>query len=139
MNTDTDLHTAATDFFARLEAAWNAADGERFGAEFADVTDFVNIRGEHLHGGPALIAAGHQGIFDTIYRGSTNSIHLDRVREIAPGCLLVHATATLDTPSGPLAGRNQGRMSALLVHHDGTWKATAFHNTLIGTEPHDLG
>jgi uncharacterized protein (TIGR02246 family) len=131
MNTDTDLHTAATDFFARLEAAWNAADGERFGAEFADVTDFVNIRGEHLHGGPALIAAGHQGIFDTIYRGSTNRIRLDRHREAAPGCLLVHAISTLHAPIGPLAGTHQAKMTALLVRCDGTWRATAFHNTLI--------
>ena len=131
--TNNDSHTPATEFFRNLEAAWNAADGDRFGAEFADVTDFVNIRGEHLHGGPALIAAGHQGIFDTIYRGSTNSIHLDRVREVAPGCLLVHATSTLDAPSGPLAGTNQAKMSALLVEQDGAWKAAAFHNTLVRT------
>jgi uncharacterized protein (TIGR02246 family) len=131
IDTTKDLRGLATEFFNHLEAAWNAADGERFGAEFAEVTDFVNIRGEHLHGGTALIAAGHQGIFDTIYRGSTNSIHVDRVREVAPGCLLVHATSTLDAPTGPLAGRHQAKMSALLVEHDGTWKATAFHNTLI--------
>src|SRR6478609_2216040 len=129
--TDNDPQVPASEFFANLEAAWNAADGARFGAEFADVTDFVNIRGEHLHGGQALIAAGHQGIFDTIYRGSKNRIHLDRVREIAPGCLLVHATSTLHAPIGPLAGVNQARMTALLVEHDGAWKATAFHNTLI--------
>ena len=131
MNTAIDLHRPAIEFFANLEAAWNTADGARFGAEFAEVTDFVTIRGEHLHGGSALIAAGHQGIFDTIYRGSTNSIHLDRVREVAPGCLLVHATSTLDAPTGPLAGKRQAKMSALLVEQDGTWKATAFHNTLI--------
>jgi len=133
MNIDTtnDPRLVAKEFFAHLETAWNAADGGRFGAEFSDVTDFVNIRGEHLHGGAALIAAGHQGIFDTIYRGSTNSLHLDRVREVAPGCLLVHATSTLDAPTGPLAGRHQAKMTALLVEQDGTWKATAFHNTLI--------
>ena len=126
-----DLSSPAEQFFARLEEAWNAADGKRFGAEFSEVTDFVNIRGEHLHGGAALIAAGHQGIFDTIYRGSTNSIHLDRAREVGPGCLLIHATSTLDAPTGPLAGIHRAKMTALLVEHDGTWKATAFHNTLI--------
>ena len=131
IDTSNDLRSQATEFFANLEKAWNAGDGGRFGAGFAEVTDFVNIRGEHLHGGTALIAAGHQGIFDTIYRGSTNTIHVDRVREVAPGCLLVHATATLDAPTGPLAGRHQSKISALLVEHDGTWKATAFHNTLI--------
>jgi uncharacterized protein (TIGR02246 family) len=133
MSTETsnELHAPAIAFFRTLEEAWNAADGARFGAEFADVTDFVNIRGEHLHGGPAQIAAGHQGIFDTIYRGSTNRIQLDRVREVVPGCLLVHATSTLHAPTGPLAGTNQARMSALLVEQGGAWKATAFHNTLV--------
>lgn len=131
VETTDDLRMAAGQFFAQLEAAWNAADGERFGAEFTEVTDFVTIRGEHLHGGSALVAEGHQAIFDTIYRGSTNRIHLDRAREIAPGCLLAHATATLDAPLGPLAGTHHAKMTALLVEHDGTWKATAFHNTLI--------
>jgi hypothetical protein len=53
------------------------------------------------------------------------------VREVAPGCLLVHATSTLDAPSGPLAGTHEAKMSALLVEQHGTWKATAFHNTLV--------
>ena len=131
IHTNNDPDIVATEFFARLEAAWNAADGARYGAEFAEVTDFVNIRGEHIHGGPALIAAGHQGIFDTIYRGSTNELRVDRVREIAPGCVLAHATSTLDAPTGPLTGRHQARMSVFLVEQDGIWKATAFHNTLI--------
>ena len=100
-------------------------------AEFAEVTDFVNIRGEQFHGGSAVIAAGHQAIFDTIYRGSTNSIRLDRVRQVVSGCLLVHGTSTLDAPTGPLEGRHQAKMSALLVELEGTWKATALHNTLI--------
>ena len=99
----------------------------------ADVTDFVTIRGEHLHGDAALIAAGHQGIFDTIYRGSTNSLHVDGVREILPGCLLVHVTSTLDAPTGPLRGISRAQMSAVLVEQDGEWKVTAFHNTLIAS------
>jgi len=131
-HTDTDIQVPAEQFFRNFEAAWNAADGTRLGAEFADVTDFVNIRGTHFHCGPDLIGTAHQEIFDTIYRGSTNRIRLDRVREIAPGILLVHATSTLDAPTGPLAGVHQAKMSALLVEGDDrTWKATAFHNTLI--------
>src|SRR3954471_419763 len=54
----------------RLEAAWNAMDGSAFAAPFAEDADFVNIRGEHFRGRPA-IAAGHAVIFRTIYVGST--------------------------------------------------------------------
>jgi hypothetical protein len=55
------------------------------------------------------------------------------VREIVPGCLLVHVTSTLDAPSGPLPGINRAQMSAVLVEQEGEWKVTAFHNTLIAT------
>ncbi len=55
----------------QLQDAWNAADGAAFGKPFAPDADFVTIRGE-LHSGPA-IAAGHQAIFDTIYRDSTSA------------------------------------------------------------------
>ena len=49
-----------------LEAAWNALDGAAFAAPFAVDADFVIVRGEHFRGRPA-IAAGHAGIFGSIY------------------------------------------------------------------------
>ena len=52
-----------------LERAWNAGDGEAFAGPFTDSADFVNIRGEHFRG-RAVIAQGHQAIFDGIYKGS---------------------------------------------------------------------
>ena len=42
----------------------------RYGAAFADDSDFVTVRGRALRSAQ-VIAAGHQGIFDSIYRGST--------------------------------------------------------------------
>ena len=127
-----DLCRPATAFFANLTTAWNAGDGDRYGAEFADVTDFVTIRGEHLHGGTGLIAAGHQGIFDTIYRGSTNTIRLDRTtrdRSGAASSCMQHPRSTRRRDHS--RARIARKMSAVLVEHDGVWKATAFHNTLI--------
>jgi uncharacterized protein (TIGR02246 family) len=118
-------------FFAALEQAWNAADGEAFGSHFSGVTDFVNIQGQHFHGDAAVIAVGHQAIFDTIYRGSTLRYHVDRARVVGARSVLVHATSTLDAPVGPLRGTNQSRMSVVLVDEGGEWKATAFHNTLV--------
>jgi uncharacterized protein (TIGR02246 family) len=52
-----------------LEQAWNAGDGEAFARRFTEDADFVNIRGEHFRTRP-VIAAGHQAIFDSVYRGS---------------------------------------------------------------------
>jgi uncharacterized protein (TIGR02246 family) len=130
-NVTIDARQLGERFYAALEEAWNAADGEAFGSHFSEVTDFVNIQGEHFHGDSTVIAAGHRAIFDTIYRGSTVSYHVDRARQIGPGSLLVHATSTLDAPHGPLRGINQSKMTAVLVEEQGAWKATAFHNTLV--------
>ena len=126
-----DPRQPAAAFFAAVESAWNAADGERYGAQFADVTDFVNIRGEHHHGNGSYIGAAHQGIFDTIYRGSTVRYAVDEARLVAPGVVVAHATSTLDAPSGPLFGTHNSKMTVVLVEEGGRWQATAFHNTLI--------
>ena len=123
--------TIADDVFARLEAAWNAADGTAFGAEFAAETDFVDIRGEHHRGGPDAMAAGHQAIFDTIYAGSTVSYRVDVAREIAPGVLVAVATSTLDAPGGPLAGCHSSRITTVLRASGDRWEVTAFQNTLV--------
>jgi uncharacterized protein (TIGR02246 family) len=121
----------ANEFFAAIESAWNAADGERYGTRFADLTDFVNIRGEHHRGDGGYIGAAHQGIFDTIYRGSTVRYEVDEARLLAPGVVVAHATSTLDAPSGPLSGTHNSKMTVVLVEEGGSWKATAFHNTLV--------
>jgi uncharacterized protein (TIGR02246 family) len=126
-----DPRAPAESFFGAIEAAWNIADGERYGAQFADVTDFVNIRGEHHTGNGAYIGAAHQGIFDTIYRGSTVRYVVDEARLVAPGVVVAVATSTLDAPSGPLQGTHNSKMTVVLVENGGSWKATAFHNTLV--------
>jgi uncharacterized protein (TIGR02246 family) len=128
---DLDPRALAGAFFAAIESAWNAADGERYGVQFADVTDFVNIRGEHHHGSGSYIGAAHQEIFDTIYRGSSVRYTVDAARRVAPGVVVAHASSTLDAPSGPLCGTHNSKMTVLLVEEGGSWKATAFHNTLI--------
>jgi uncharacterized protein (TIGR02246 family) len=125
----TPTDTALT-ILKRAEQAWNAGDGAAFGALFADESEFVNVRGEH-HRGAAAIGHGHQGIFDTIYAGSTVSYRLDIARLVAPGCVVAVATSTLDAPSGPLQGVNHSRMTMLIVEQGNDWTIAAFQNTLV--------
>ena len=96
-----DPRQTAETFFAAIESAWNTADGERYGAEFANVTDFVNVRGEYHHGDGDHIGAAHQGIFDTIYKGSSVRYEVDEARQLAPGVVVAHATSTLDAADRP--------------------------------------
>ena len=126
----TDPRTVARDFYAHIEKAWNAADGAAFGEPFAADASFVDIRGQ-AHDGATAIAAGHQGIFDTVYRGSTVQYDLDMARNITDSVVLTRANATLAVPGGPLAGTFHSLLTAVLQQTGEGWVAVAFHNTLV--------
>ena len=129
---DTEADTVARTFVAGLEAAWNDADGTAFGARFADDAVFVDVRGTRHRGRPA-IAHGHQGIFNSIYRGSTVRYEVESIDVLDPDVAVIHANATLDCPTGPMAGVNHARFTAVLVRGSDAWEATTFHNTLVVT------
>mgnify|MGYP003580907494 CR=1 FL=1 len=121
-----------SEIVADLERAWNTADGAAFARSFAEDADFVNIRGDHLRGRD-VIGKGHQGIFDTIYKGSVVRYRVADVRMIAAGVLLAHVKATLKAPTGPLAGEHDSLFTLVLVRGDDDWRITAFHNTLVAS------
>jgi uncharacterized protein (TIGR02246 family) len=130
-----DPTTVAGDFYAAVEAAWNAADGAAFGAAFTERNDFVDIRGVHHHGSDVELGAGHQQIFDTIYRDSVVRYQVEHVRPLAPGLVLAHAAAVLEVPAGPLAGRMDAISTVVLVATEAGWRCTAWHNTLVAPVP----
>ena len=123
----------AAELIGRLERAWNEADGRAFGEPFAPDADFVTIRGEHLYGREA-IAAGHQAIFDSIYKGSSTDFELTGARELSDEVILAHATAVLRAPSGPLAGEHGAVQSLILVRGGDGWEIAGFHNTLMAPQ-----
>jgi uncharacterized protein (TIGR02246 family) len=113
----------------QLETAWNALDGDAFAAPFAADADFVNVRGEHFQG-RAAIAAGHVGIFRSIYAGSRNQHIVEALRLLRRDVALVHVRARLEVPQGPLAGMHTAMFSMVLTKEEGGWEISAFHNTL---------
>lgn len=127
---NSDSKKILSEIATELEKAWNAADGERFGAAFTEDADFVTIRGEHLRT-RKVIADGHQAIFDSIYKSSVLRFEIESVRVIAPLVLLGHIKGTMDAPSGPLAGRNNAFATLVLVEQQGVWRIAAFHNMLL--------
>ncbi|HET7840783.1 MAG TPA: SgcJ/EcaC family oxidoreductase [Candidatus Acidoferrales bacterium] len=125
-----DARQVAQEIMQRLESAWNSASGKAFGEPFAEDADFVTIRGEYHHSREA-IAAGHQGVFDTIYKGSSNHFELIQARKVAETVLLAHVRSTLDAPTGPLAGRHNSVFSLVVVRHAEGWRIASLHNTLV--------
>ena len=124
-----------SEIVSRLEIAWNSADGSGFARQFAEDADFVNIRADHFQS-REVIAQGHQTIFDTIYKGSVVRYRVANVREISPKILLAHVKATLNIPTGsmagePLAGETDALYSIVLVQYGHDWHIASFHNTLV--------
>ena len=126
-----DATAIATAFYATIEKAWNEADGPGFGAEFADDTIFIDIRGVTHHGGAEEIGESHQSIFDTIYKGSVIRYELTDLLALGDAVVVANGHATLDCPSGPLEGVHEAVSTVVLVPVGGAWRAVRFHNTLI--------
>jgi uncharacterized protein (TIGR02246 family) len=127
----TDPKTVASALYETLEKAWNDGDGPSYGAPFAADALFVEVRGLIHDGGPAEIGADHQGIFDTIYKGSTIRYELDTARAVSDDVILARGHATLDAPAGPMVGTHEAISTIVAVHRDDEWRVVAFHNTLI--------
>ena len=128
-----DPKTVALEVLGHLEKAWNDGDGEAFGSNYAPNASFVNIRGEHIVGRTA-IAAGHTGIFTTIYAGSVNRMELVRATEVSAGIVVAVSVSTLDCPSGPLAGVHTARSTNIIsttVDGTGRPQIVSTHNTLM--------
>ncbi len=122
-------------FTRQLMKAWNAGSGSDFAASFATDADFVNIRGEY-HTGQAAIAAGHQQVLDTIYKGSQVAYHLKRARYLANGAVVAQVEAQLHVPAGPVAGDHQAMYTMVLaVTSPGIWQVVALQNTLVTEQP----
>jgi uncharacterized protein (TIGR02246 family) len=110
---------------AELTRAWNAGDGSAWAASFAQDADFVDVVGR-AHHGREVIAAEHQKIFDTIYRGSRLEIRQVDSRPLGDGVLLVHTASTLRVPDGPRAGEWHAVQTKIFQNG----QILAFHNTL---------
>ena len=126
-----------------MEAAWNAGDGQGFAAHMTDDADFIDVLGRH-HVGRKTIAAGHSGIFATIYKGSIATYAIEKIRSLGPDTAVAFIRARImtsmagnaDDPDrenkAPGALREEGaRPTLMLQWHGGMWKIAAFQNTRV--------
>ncbi|RST29621.1 SgcJ/EcaC family oxidoreductase [Sphingomonas ginkgonis] len=124
---------AADALCAALTAAWNAGDGDAFAAVFSPQADFVNVLGHHACGRDE-IAAGHRGIFESVYKGSRNRFSVQDLRDLG-GLALMHVKASLDVAEGPMAGAHEALMSVIVDDRDGEPCIVALHNTFVREMP----
>ena len=131
---DQSTSTSIQQLVGAMESAWNTGDGAAFAEAFAEDADFVNVYGMHARGRSA-IAAGHNFIFTTIYKGSTVEYRIDSMRELVPEVTLVHVSAKLTVPAGPMAGTHEAVWSGVTMLTSDGWKFAAFQNTFVKAPP----
>jgi uncharacterized protein (TIGR02246 family) len=125
---------AIHDLVRQLETAWNASDSRGFAAPFTEDADFIQIYGLEMEGRPA-IDSSHRHIFDTIYKGSHNSLSLRRVRFVRPDVAIAFGQAHLKFHESGETREIRSRPTMIVVKDQGRWQIVAFQNTRIAEMP----
>jgi uncharacterized protein (TIGR02246 family) len=109
-----------------VEDAWNTGSGDGFAAPFAEDADYIIVDGRYIQG-RAVIAAGHQGLFESVYRGSHNTFTVESIRFLRPDVALARVVAHLKAG----IGEGEARNTWVLTKEGGTWQVVSFQNTPV--------
>lgn len=114
----------------RMEEGWNAGSGKTFAEPFADDADYVVVNGLRLKG-RAAIEAGHQKIFDTIYKDSHNTAAVQSIRFLRADVAVIHVQWRLSRRENGAQREGNAMSSMVITRGGGRWSIAAFHNTPI--------
>ena len=115
-----------------VQDGWNAGDGEAFASPFAEDADYVVVNGMRIKGRQA-IAAGHQNIFNTVYKGSNISATVQSIRFLRDDVAVVHIAWHLKYRINDAAHETRSMNSMVMTKQEGRWSIAAFHNTPIAS------
>lgn len=117
---------------SRLQDGWNKGDGKAFAAPFAEDADYVVVNGMRIKGRDT-IAAGHQRIFDTVYKDSHNTATVQSVRFIRDDVAVAHIEWHLKFRENAVEREGKAMCSMVMTKKNGEWSIIAFHNTPIAS------
>lgn len=109
---------------------WNAKSGAEFAKPFAEDADYVIINGMYIKGRTAIIA-GHQNIFDTVYKNSNLSYAVEQIRFLRTEVAVVHVKGELKVTRENSTQTGDARITLVMVKNDNKWEIAAFQNTPI--------
>jgi uncharacterized protein (TIGR02246 family) len=115
---------------AAVQEGWNTLDGNGFADPFADDADYVIINGMHIKGRD-VIAAGHQQIFDTIYKDSRLICTIQSSRFLRDDIALVHVSGHVTFRQGDLEHVSNSMITMVMSKENERWSIAAFHNTPV--------
>ncbi len=123
--------TALQSLVACLVDAWNRADGDRYASAFTADADFTAITGLRVIGRD-LIAAGHNEILSTIYKGSVLSSEVTDVRLIRPDVASAQVAFRFSEPRMGISATSCGLIA---VREGSVWKIAVFRNMVPHGRP----
>lgn len=115
---------------ARIKAAWDAGDAQRYADEFTDDATYVIFLGEALTG-KAEIAANHIDVFGKWQKGTKMAVKPLSVRPLGGDAALALTIGGLGT-SEPIA--YDKLQTFAFVRRNGRWLCSAFHNTRMSAQ-----
>lgn len=122
--------TGVREIVKQVETGWNTRDGKAFAAVFTTDADYVVVNGMYIKGREA-IEKGHQQIFDTIFKDSTNKATIKSVRFLRPDVAIVHVEWNLTVRSEGKEEKGRALNTMFMAKENGKWSIAAFHNTPI--------
>jgi uncharacterized protein (TIGR02246 family) len=114
----------AEEILQAMMRAWDRGDSRAHGDLFAADAVFIDLLGR-VQAGRSVIANEHRKIFDTIYRDSRWSGHIELSRDLGHGVAVINTASELFVPHGLRAGTLYARQTMVLVHG----LIAYFHNT----------
>ncbi len=120
--------------FQQMVVGWNRGDGEAFAVPFTEDADFIILNGTHLKT-RQTIAATHQQLFETIFKGSQLEGFIKDIRFLCTDVALMQLHGRPRVPGQPaLAPEQYSLQTMVLIRQADGWHITSFQNTLIQPE-----
>lgn len=112
---------------ATYMAAWNRGDGAGYASAFAEDADFTSVRLDRPHS-RAEIAAGHEAIFATVYKGTRLRAEVDRIRFVRPDVAVLDVEHHLTDAAGATFPPGHSHAIAVAERTTSGWQFVAFQN-----------
>jgi uncharacterized protein (TIGR02246 family) len=113
----------------QIVKGWNMKSGAEFAKPFAEDSDYVVVNGMLIKG-RAANAAGHQQIFDTIYKDTDIAATVEQIRLLRSDVAVIHVLAER-FPKADKSQITKGRLTLVMVKNNDKWEIAAFQNTQI--------
>ena len=123
-----------------VESGWMEKSGEKYASSFAEVHDFIVWNGYYFPNSTRqATAAGHQGLFNSVFKNRDIKLKVDKIKFIRTDIALVHILGAM-YEKGKTIPENPGViMTMLMEKKDGAWQIISFQNLdLEGFQDKDI-